>query len=206
MPYPCKKHTTSVNRGAIRQAVDESNLTPDQHAMSIDSDWQKLILLIRSELSRGDLPSEAVDDLTQHVLLELVGLRRPPRGLRGLAVRIARWRLVDWLRRAILEACCKPLADELNGPIARPVNRDLAIDLTVAMDRMLPATRAVFYSRGIEGRTRDETVELLGLSLHEVRVHYEQAIRIVAEVLELDDSGEEPSPRAKKVASNASIS
>jgi RNA polymerase sigma factor (sigma-70 family) len=182
-----------------------SNPSAVAHIPSDSVEWGHLSRLIRRELTKENLPSGAIDDLTQQVFLELVRKQCSPSRLRGLAVVVARRRRIDWLRKAGPDALCEAMIYQLDEHPARPAVSDLTIDLFEAMDRMSPEMREVFYACGIEERTRDEAAEYLGFTLHKVRVLYTQAIRIVADILDLDRS-EEQQPRARNTVSNDSIS
>ncbi len=142
------------------------------------------------------LPEADCEDLTERVLSELACSGQPCDRLRSLAVRIARRRLIDWVRRSV-RCRCEFRGDRLDEQASRPSYSDLAIDLTAAMDMMAPDTRKVFVACGIEQQTLAQAVALLGLSLHTVRTLYAEAIRIVAEVLGIDDSEENLSVRAE---------
>lgn len=112
---------------------------PDQpltEGLSPDGgDWNALSSLILSELRKRYLHPDVADDLTQQTLLELIRLGRPPGMLRGLAVRIARFRLADHYRKAMNEFLHDPFGDYFEHQAASPAMSDLAIDLTTAMDQ-----------------------------------------------------------------------
>ncbi|VTR93414.1 rna polymerase sigma factor : : Sigma70_r4_2 [Gemmata massiliana] len=168
---------------------------------------EQLVPLIRRQLKKfarcfgWALTREDLADLTQRVLSELARSGQPPEQLGGLAVCITRRCLVDGIRRAAAQ-CREPRGDRIDVRAARPEVSDLALDVMAAMERMPPDMRRVFFACGIEQWTREEAVSRLGLSLATVRKLYAGAIRITAEVLGIDATEGNRSPRAGKSAAS----
>jgi DNA-directed RNA polymerase specialized sigma24 family protein len=132
------------------------------------------------------LGQDDIDELTQMVLTEVSRAGQAPQSLGGLAVTIARRRLLDWFKKTSAQSTCKAVGDQIDERGELPECRDFHLDLMAAMELIPKDMQEVFYACGIDGRSRDEAVKRLGITLHQVRVLYSSAIAIVAEFLEIE--------------------
>lgn len=111
------------------------------------------------------------EDVSQEVFRELFlvettqGMRDPT----ALAVRLATVRSLDKLRRLARADCVTPLHDgDLTttiGPPDEAVANELAGWLREAVTRLPPREAQVFSLIAIENTSREETAELLGISV-----------------------------------------
>jgi DNA-directed RNA polymerase specialized sigma24 family protein len=148
------------------------------------------------------LREEDREDIAQDVMLALVQAGHTREIPAALFEDIARKRLIDWIRKSASQRCCCS-SDLLAEMADSHTLSDTALIVMEALDRMPdPKMRAVFIALGIEKRCFRETVVLVGLSLHTVRQLYEAALRIAAEVLDIELPEAFQSPRAKKSVSD----
>lgn len=142
---------------------------------------------------RGSFPSvRDIDDVAQESYLRLWRLRatQPIRSAKALLFTVARRLAIDFLRRD------RTLAHEDIGRLAvlpateaaRPAERDAGldekVDLFAAAIAELPARcREVFVLHKIQGLSRRETAERLGLSERTIGAHTSAAMKRCAKYL-----------------------
>lgn len=153
---------------------------PRQPLCAICLALKDLAPLIRTELSRGRWFSAADrEDLVQQVLLELIRAGCEAHEFRGLVVTIARRRRVDAIRRRVRHRPWSVLRVELPAP---PQADDLGRDLEEAMALMADDTRLVFEAVFLSELPLRQAARTLGLTLHEVRMLYEEAMQFLRQL------------------------
>lgn len=125
---------------------------------------------------------QAVDDLLQETLLRT--LRSADRGkvnnLFAYTVQVAKSVIVDYWRREEREPALpdtgREIADEHPCPAERQSQAQRLDDLSDIIEAMPGLRREVFVRRRLEGQSREEIAEAMGLSVEAVKKHLTRAM------------------------------
>lgn len=150
---------------------------------------------LRSYVRRRMRDPDGADDVVQEALVRVMEQERRQQIENPLAYayRVADSVIVAGARKArrigefdMLELPCElPLADEVLD------YRQRYDRFEAALARLTPARRAVFRLRHMDGRSRQEIAEELGLSIEAVKKHLTRAMADMALALEDDLEGQD---------------
>lgn len=113
-----------------------------------------------------------------------------PSSARGLVFTTARNLLIDRIRRSRIvpieaagELDTLDVAGDEPGPDRNVIARDELRRLSDAVDRLPPRTREAFVLRQLQGLSRREIADRMGITEKTVKRHLEDGVRAVADVL-----------------------
>lgn len=147
--------------------------------------------LIRRFIVSVTRDEAAADDLTQDVFMTLWSAR----GKLDAELPIRSWLYVTSRNKALnwLKASLRRQAEVTEEPVATALAQDYALDLKAAISRLdeelsaMPSRRReVFRMSRIEGKSREEIADCLGIALRTVDKHLEVANRILRKHLKYD--------------------
>ena len=133
-----------------------------------------------------------IEDLRQDVYMRVyeAAQKQIPEKAKPFILRTARNLLVDRVRRehvvpieAVADLDALGAAIEMPGPERNVVARDMLRRLQVALDRLPPRCREAVVLKQIEGLSRREIAERMGISQDTVSEHLTAGIRVLAELI-----------------------
>jgi RNA polymerase sigma-70 factor (ECF subfamily) len=113
-----------------------------------------------------------------------------PSSARGLTFTTARNLLIDRVRRsrivpieAATELVTLEVADEQPGPDRNVIARDELRRVNTAVENLSPRIREAFVMRQVQGLSRREIADRMGISEKTVKRHLESGVRALADLL-----------------------
>lgn len=136
---------------------------------------------LRNSLRRFKLPLENSEDLVQEVLLAIHQKREtynPEQFFLPWMYAIARYKMIDYLRRAKVQRATVSLEDELESVEAlMSLESDNSLDAEKLLALLSPKQREVLQMVKIEGLSIDEVAKKTGYSVSDVKVTVHRAIK-----------------------------
>jgi RNA polymerase sigma factor (sigma-70 family) len=179
-----------------RESTNQRHKGTDMTAPKVDAWFAREVLPLEAVLVqflRNNWRDKSeIADLLQDVYVRVyeAALKKIPDSTKQFVFQIARNLLIDSARRerivpfeTIADMEALSLVADVPGPEQSTIARDELLRLQAGLDRLPARSREAFVLRQIEGLSRHEIAQRMGISDKTVRWHLNEGLRVLADIM-----------------------